>query len=122
MAGHPTPSRLRRAAALVAVSAVMLAAVPAGPVLAQQAQGDDLGEQVFTGIAEPACAVCHSLDAAEATGTLGPDLDAVKPTADHVREVVTNGMEAMPAFAGKLTEEQIRAVSDYVARVSGGSG
>jgi mono/diheme cytochrome c family protein len=33
---------------------------------------------------------------------------------------VTNGMGAMPAFEGRLTEEQIQAVADYVSQNAGG--
>ena len=39
---------------------------------------------------------------AGATGTVGPSLDAAKPSAALVTDRVTNGLGVMPSFAGKL--------------------
>ena len=65
------------------------------------------------------CGVCHTLAAAGAHGTLGPNLDRLHPTAAAVRAQVTHGGGNMPAFAGQLTPAQIRAVAAYVARSAG---
>jgi mono/diheme cytochrome c family protein len=35
----------------------------------------DAGKQIFTATAQPACATCHTLQEAGATGTVGPNLD-----------------------------------------------
>jgi cytochrome c553 len=70
------------------------------------------GEQVF---ADAGCGGCHALSAAGSTGTAGPSLDALKPTADRVVRQVTEGGRGMPAFAGRLTEQEIEEVAEFVA-------
>lgn len=75
------------------------------------------GAQVF---ADAGCGNCHTLAAADASGKVGPNLDDVKPSADHVREMVTNGGGGMPSFEGQLSPEEIDAVADYVSSAAGG--
>jgi cbb3-type cytochrome c oxidase subunit III len=65
------------------------------------------------------CASCHTLAAAGATGTVGPDLDQLKPAMALVVRQVTNGGAIMPAFKGKLTPAQIQAVAKYVSSSAG---
>ena len=74
------------------------------------------GEAVF---AESGCGSCHKLEAAGASGSVGPSLDETKPSRDLVVERVTNGQGAMPAFKDSLTEAQIAAVADYVVASTG---
>lgn len=74
------------------------------------------GRRVF---ATAGCANCHTMVDAGATGTVGPDLDQLVPDAARVDEVVTNGLNAMPAFDGQLTDEQIAAVAEYVDGATG---
>jgi cytochrome c6 len=81
---------------------------------------DALGRKVFTEVAQPPCALCHALEAAGATGTIGPSLDELKPDRQRVVDMVKQGAGAMPAFEGKLTAEQIDAVAAYVAKATGG--
>jgi mono/diheme cytochrome c family protein len=83
------------------------------------AQGQELGQKVFTEIAQPPCALCHTLEAAGAAGTIGPSLDELKPDRDKVLQAVRKGLGVMPPFADKLTPEQIEAVADYVAKTAG---
>ncbi len=66
------------------------------------------------------CGSCHTLQAAEATGTIGPNLDQSKPARDLVIRNVTEGAGAMPAFGDKLSEEQIAAIADFVVESTGG--
>lgn len=80
------------------------------------AVGNELGLEVFTKIAQPPCALCHTLEAAGATGAVGPSLDEIKPDEERVRATVREGIGVMPSFEGKLSEEQIEAVADFVAR------
>jgi cytochrome c oxidase subunit 1 len=75
------------------------------------------GEAVF---AEAACGSCHTLSAAGAAGTIGPNLDDLKPSYDAVVEIVTSGRGNMPAFAGQLDEQQIADVAAYVSQSAGG--
>ena len=100
-------------AALAAGLALLLA-----PLLAARAD-DELGRKVFTEVAQPPCKLCHTLQAAGATATVGPSLDELKPDKARVLEVVRKGLGPMPPFAEKLTPEQIEAVSAYVARSVG---
>jgi quinohemoprotein ethanol dehydrogenase len=67
------------------------------------------------------CATCHTLAAAGATGTTGPNLDELKPTEKAVETQVIDGGGAMPAFGKShiLTEKEIHEVSVYVAGVAG---
>ena len=74
------------------------------------------GASVF---AEAGCNTCHTLSAAGASGTVGPNLDDLLPTEEQVMTIVTNGRGAMPAFADQLTPEEIEAVSTYVADAAG---
>jgi mono/diheme cytochrome c family protein len=83
------------------------------------AHGDELGRKVFTQIAQPPCAACHTLKAAGASGTVGPSLDELKPDKERALNALRNGVGIMPSFADKLTREQIEAVAAFVAQVSG---
>jgi cytochrome c oxidase subunit I len=76
------------------------------------------GRSIF---ASAGCGSCHTLSAAGATGTVGPNLDQAKPPLSLVRQRVTNGSGAMPSFRGRLTPEQIKEVAAFVA-ASAGSG
>jgi outer membrane protein assembly factor BamB len=62
------------------------------------------------------CASCHTLAAAHASGTVGPNLDQLHPAADVVARQVRNGGTVMPAFKGRLSDAQIQAVAQYVAK------
>jgi mono/diheme cytochrome c family protein len=65
------------------------------------------------------CTSCHTLKAAGATGTVGPNLDDAKPPAARVVDRVTNGKGVMPSFKGQLSPKQIQ---DVVAFVSSSAG
>ena len=95
-----------------------LAAAFASPAAADDAS-IEAGRQVFTELAEPHCAICHTLADAEAVGRVGPNLDDLKPDEAKVHAAVTGGVGAMPAYADMLSPEQIDAVSKYVAAVVG---
>ena len=75
------------------------------------------GEKLFS----DNCGNCHTLAAAGAAGKVGPDLDQLKPGPDLLKAQVTNGGGGMPAFGGKLTDEQIQQIADYVAENAGKS-
>ncbi|HSO99523.1 MAG TPA: c-type cytochrome [Solirubrobacteraceae bacterium] len=74
------------------------------------------GSAVFAGAG---CGSCHTLKAAGATGSTGPDLDQLRPSASTVSAVVQSGGGGMPSFAGRLSAVQIAAVAKYVASVAG---
>lgn len=73
------------------------------------------GKAIF---ASAGCATCHTLAAAGATGTVGPNLDDTKPSVDKAIERITQGKGAMPSFKGQLTAAEIRAVAEFVSNSS----
>jgi mono/diheme cytochrome c family protein len=77
--------------------------------------GAAAGEEIFSSN----CASCHTLAAAGASGTIGPNLDEAKPSVDLAVDRVTNGQGVMPSFKGRLTEEQIQTVASFVAENAG---
>jgi cytochrome c6 len=82
------------------------------------AQGNPAaGKAIFTGSA--GCSGCHTLADAGATGTVGPNLDQLKPSDAAVVKQVTNGGAVMPAFKDTLTPQQIQDVAAYVSSVAG---
>lgn len=81
------------------------------------AGGGEDGAAIF---AQAGCGSCHTLAAAGASGSVGPNLDDAKPSRDLVVDRVTNGRGAMPAFKDSLTEAQIAAVAAYVVAGAGG--
>jgi mono/diheme cytochrome c family protein len=89
-------------------------------VIAPEYKGGDstAGKAVF---ASSGCAGCHTLADANATGTVGPNLDQLKPPLSKVVTQVIKGGGAMPAFKGQLSAKQIADVSAYVVKASGGN-
>jgi mono/diheme cytochrome c family protein len=71
------------------------------------------GEEVF---ASAGCGNCHVLEAAGAQGTIGPNLDDVRPGLEATVEQVTNGGNGMPAFGDQLSQEDIQAVAAFVVQ------
>jgi cbb3-type cytochrome c oxidase subunit III len=85
-----------------------------GFVVAKAISGTN-GKSIF----QAKCASCHTLKDAGATGTVGPNLDQLKPPFSIVQNQVINGGAVMPAFKGVLREAQIKAVAKYVSSVAG---
>ena len=93
------------------------------------------GEQIFTAAG---CAGCHTFGPAGSTGNIGPNLDELASAAgdrepgtsaeDYIRESLTQpdaflaeGFgNAMPSYEGRLTDEQIQAIVDYLLQTGGG--
>jgi mono/diheme cytochrome c family protein len=65
------------------------------------------------------CAGCHTLAAAGATGTIGPNLDQLKPPFARIKRQVIHGGLIMPPFQNVLTAAQITAVAKFVASHAG---
>ena len=76
----------------------------------------DEGKKIF--LEKGNCAMCHTLVDAGANGSIGPNLNEVKPDMMRVVNAVTNGIGVMPAFQGILTETEIEAVATYVSKTS----
>ena len=70
------------------------------------------GAKVF---ASAGCGDCHTLASAKSKGTVGPDLDQVRPDAQRVERQVRNGGVGMPSFAKELTDVEISQVAEFVS-------
>jgi mono/diheme cytochrome c family protein len=93
------------------------------------------GEQIFTAAG---CAGCHTFGPAGSNGTIGPNLNDLKTAAgtrepgksaeEYIRESLTKPEaflvqgfgNAMPSFDGRLTDEQIDALVEYLLQTGGG--
>ena len=94
--------------------AAYVAAVAGSGNAAPAKVGND-GKSIF----QANCSSCHTLKAAGSSGTIGPNLDQLKPSESIVQHQVEVGGAVMPAFKGKLTDTQISAVAKYVADNAG---
>jgi mono/diheme cytochrome c family protein len=74
-----------------------------------------LGKKTFL---TAGCKGCHTLKAAASHGTVGPNLDRLKPGYATIVATVTNGFNgpgtAMPAFGGYLSKVKIKDVAGFV--------
>jgi cytochrome c oxidase subunit 2 len=89
------------------------------------------GKTLFTQTAKPtACATCHTLADAGATGTVGPNLDEavpklsaafIKQSIEDPNAKITEGFQAniMPQFGDTLSPEQVDALVKYLKEVAG---
>ena len=96
----------------MALRAFGAAAVAALCALPAAARADEEGRRLFTGLT-PACALCHTLKDAGATGAVGPSLDELRPDRERVIKALRNGVGQMPPFA-HLSDAQIEALARYV--------
>jgi cbb3-type cytochrome c oxidase subunit III len=108
----------------VAAYVASVAAVPGAPVATPPpppppSGGGGGGAEAGKAIFSSNCASCHTLAAAGASGTVGPNLDEAKPDEALVKERVTNGKSVMPSFKGKLSDAQIAAVAKFVSQNAG---
>lgn len=84
---------------------------------------EDLPEELERGkeLFLQTCASCHDLDAANARGVTGPDLDQIgEVTAERIITAIRvggTGQNRMPA--GLLEGENAQAVAEYLAAVAG---
>jgi len=115
-ASAPMPANLVRGQEAVDVAAYVASVAGAGGANAKPPSqlGTD-GKAIFS----TECSSCHTLKAAGASGTIGPNLDALKPKQAIVVKQVTNGGSVMPAFKGKLSPAQIDAVATFVSSSAG---
>jgi uncharacterized membrane protein len=97
---------------LVAVSPARAPATSAPASVAQLTTGKALFRTV-------GCSSCHTLGNAGSTGTVGPNLDAAKPSRDLVVARVTNGLGVMPSFRDRLSTAQIAAIALFVSSAAG---
>ena len=87
-------------------------------------EGDDEGRPAAANVirgaevfASERCGDCHSLRIAGASGTRGPDLDSHLHEPHSVERLVDEigrGGSGMPAYAGRLSEQELRDVAAFV--------
>ena len=109
---HPNGWRART---VFAASACLLAGATAW---AAEPPNAEAGRALFLKSTTPACAVCHTLADAGAAGTIGPNLDELKPDANRVTQAVRNGIGVMPAFEA-LSDADVQALAQYVSGATG---
>jgi mono/diheme cytochrome c family protein len=111
-ASGETSTTATTAPTTTAPEATTPATITAPTTPAPASQGDPTaGKAVF---ASAGCGGCHTLKAAGSTGTVGPNLDQLKPPLDRIVVQVDNGGGPMPAFKGQLTDKQIQDVAAFV--------
>jgi outer membrane protein assembly factor BamB/cytochrome c5 len=88
---------------------------------AEAGGGEEGGSTLAAGEAtfDQTCSSCHTLAAAGSSGTVGPNLDELKPNQALVEKQVTNGGGGMPAFGGSLSKEEIKNVAEFVSTWAG---
>lgn len=97
-----------RLTGIVAIAALI--AIPMGAFAAN-------GEAVY----KAKCTTCHAADGSGAT-PMGKKMglrdlgsaDVQKQTDEQLTEITTNGKGKMPAYSGKLSAEEIKAVVDFM--------
>ena len=72
---------------------------------------------IYTGAG---CGSCHTLGDAGTTGTVGPNLDESNTGFEEAMEQIAKGGGGMPAYEGRLTDEQIKLLAEYIVEVTGG--
>ena len=117
--GQPMPANIVRGQDAIDVAAYVASVAGVGGFTTSGGSFASLGtngEAIFKGAG---CSGCHTLAAAGATGTVGPNLDQLKPPMAIVVKQVTDGGGVMPAFKATLTTAQINAVAEYVVSSAG---
>ena len=104
--GEDADSVAAYVASVAAVADAPVAAPPPAPPPAGGGGGGGAadGKAIFAS----SCASCHTLAAAGASGTIGPNLDDAKPDEALVLDRVTNGMGVMPSFKDQLSRSADR--------------
>jgi mono/diheme cytochrome c family protein len=96
----------------VAVYVASVAARPREGSAAGGGGGDaDDPKSIFTSN----CGSCHTFEDAGSAGTIGPNLNESSADVAAMEEQIRKGGNGMPAFEGQLTDEQIKALAEYLA-------
>lgn len=83
--------------------------------------GDSSNGAGSTVFADAGCGSCHTFEAAGSSGTVGPNLDELKPSFEQVQTKVRSGGGGMPSFEGQLSDQQIKDVAAFVSGQNSGS-
>jgi mono/diheme cytochrome c family protein len=89
----------------------------AGPAGIELNAAETRGRQIFYG----QCGQCHTLKAAAAVGTVGPNLDEMRPPGGLVLDAIKNGRARgqgqMPALL--VTGQEARDVAAFITKTAG---
>ncbi|MGH3116219.1 MAG: cytochrome c [Gaiellales bacterium] len=116
-AAEPMPRNLVKGedADAVAAYVALVAANPEAKVELPAGAGGNDPKLLF----QSNCGSCHVLADAGTQGTVGPNLDQAKPQLQQAIRQIENGGGGMPPFKGQLTDQQIRAIAQYLVRATG---
>jgi cytochrome c553 len=96
-------------------------------------EGQSAGAEIFTSVAQPPCASCHTLAAAGATQTIGPNLDEVLQgkNAAFIRESIVNPdaeiAEGFPDnlmpedYGEKLSDQELKELVAFLVQSTKGA-
>ena len=102
------------------VRSILVAAAAAAAVsMLPGTAGAATGQQVWS---QARCGGCHTLAAAGSTGSVGPNLDDLRPSSGAVAAQVTDGGGGMPSFGSSLSSREIQALAGWVSSVAGATG
>ncbi len=75
-------------------------------VLTSYASEMSEAQQIF----KKKCSLCHAVDRKK----LGPAVKTMSQEKSVLSQVITQGKNAMPAFEGKLSSDEIKSMVDYL--------
>jgi mono/diheme cytochrome c family protein len=104
-----------RIAALTAATFLSVAALALTGCGSQGPSRTDLRTEGRAVFMRYGCAGCHTLRAANARGTIGPNFDtSEKLTRPQIIQQLNAGTGGMPSFRERLSERQKKAVAEFL--------
>lgn len=109
---------LRRSGLAVVVVGALAALGSAGCGGVDQTAGSVANEDAGKAFFQESCGGCHTLKAADTNGTVGPNLDALKPSREQVQTAIRLGPGPMPEHIlhGKREQQVAEFVADNAGR------
>jgi mono/diheme cytochrome c family protein len=109
---------LRRSGLAVVVAGALAALGSAGCGGVDQTAGSIANESAGKAFFQESCGGCHTLKAAGTEGTVGPNLDSVKPSVERVQTAIRLGPGPMPEriLQGKREQQVAEFVADNAGR------
>jgi len=103
-----------------AVAVVMLFGIAIPGIVTSDNDSESLADKGQVLYVEQGCANCHTLAASGSLGTIGPDLNEIKPDQKRVLNAIKNGGVGSGAMPKGLAQgEDADAIAAYVADASG---
>jgi cytochrome c551/c552 len=78
------------------------------------AGGADSNETAIALFDSSGCAGCHTLSVADASGTVGPNLDISSLSKAETEAKIRSGGGAMPPYEGQLSDAEISSLADLI--------